>query len=322
MNLNLMYKLVSALLAFIALLGIGDANPPATDDPVTLPADSELNFVFWGDTQVSDVMTVRAQRLKNACTDLENSGLYFDFLTIAGDVAENGLAEEYELSAEYLRKVNAGAFLIAEGNHDVRFRAYRQSSKRFLGFVNGLNEAKNTGFSTDSLHYSYDANGYKIIVLGTDKTVFEESWFSDGQLAWLDREIADGAKDGRPVFVINHQPLRYTNGLPETWGNEIKTAGSVGSQSDELFGIMNKYENVFFLTGHLHTAFGKYLYEKKGNVHLVNAPSVGITSKDGFYNEGGCGFIVSVTDSVVRFAARDFNRGKYIPEGDIVIGLA
>ena len=319
--MSIMYRLLAIILSIFASLGLGDVNPPATDDPITLSENSNLNFVLWGDTQVSSLYPSRCQRLANACTDLENSGITFDFLTIVGDIAENGMTEEYELVVDNLKRTSANAYLWAEGNHDVRSRIYTQALSRFTSFENELNEAKNTGFSADSYHYSYDVNGFKIIVLGTDKTVFEESWFSDEQLEWLDNELLEGTKDGLPVFVINHQPLAYTNGLPDTWGSPIDTAGSVGEQSDELFNIMNKYTNVFFVTGHLHTAFGEYLYEKMGNVHLVNVPSLTISSKDGIYNEPGTGFIVSVTDTEVKFIARDFNLGKYIPEGDIIIGI-
>ena len=38
-----------------------------------------------------------------------------------------------------------------------------------------------------------------ILVLGTDRSEFEESYFSDAQLQWLDESLA--AEGGKPVFV-------------------------------------------------------------------------------------------------------------------------
>ena len=321
MKITVFYKIFSFLLSLFTTLAIGVIPAPSTDDPITLPENSYVNFVLWGDPQVSNLMYSRARYLDAACEDVKNSGITFDALIIAGDIAENGLEDEYVKAAKSLEKTSADVYLIAEGNHDIRNRIYSQTKERFLGFVNGVNVASGNDYVVDSMHFSYEVNGIKFIVMGSDKTVFEESYFSDEQLAWLDSEIAS-AQNGKPVFVINHQPLKLTHGLPDTWGSPIDSAGSVGDQSDEIFEIMNKYENVIFVTGHLHTALGEYLYEEKGNVKLVNVPSVGITSKDGIYNEAGTGFVVSVTDDEIIFAARDFASGCYVPDGDIVISLA
>lgn len=320
MKITLLYKIIALLMAIMSALGIGLTEPPATDDPIQINEEANMTFIAWGDPQVSNYLLSRNQYTDNACTDLANSGINFDALLIAGDMAENGLTAEYATLTDYLSKVNTDAFLICEGNHDIRLKAYSLQSRKIINFMNNLN--KDNEITVDKLHYTYEVNGYKFIVLGSDRTEFEENWFSDEQLKWLDEELNASANDGKPVFVVNHQPLAYTNGLPDTWGSPVDTAGSVGKQSDELFNIMNKYQNIIFITGHLHTAFGEYLYEKKDNVHLVNVPSVGISNKDGIYNQAGIGFVVSVTDNQVIFNARDFALGKYVPEGDIVIDIA
>ena len=319
MRITLMYKIMALIMTIMSALGIGLTEPPATDDPIKVRDDANMTFVAWGDTQVSNYLFSRNQYTKNACTDLVNSDIDFDAFVVAGDMAENGLTAEYATLADYLSSVKTKAYVFCEGNHDVRLKSYSIQSKRFMKFMNALNV--DNDLTIDKLNYTYEANGYKFIVLSTDRTEFEENWFSDEQLKWLDEELASSAKDGKPVFVVNHQPLAYTHGLPDTWGSPVESAGSVGKQSDELFNIMNKYQNVVFLTGHLHTAFGEYLYEKKDNVHLVNVPSIGISNKDGIYNQAGLGFIVSVTDNQVIFSARDFALGKYVPDGDIVIDL-
>lgn len=319
MKITLMYKIMALLMTIMSALGIGLTKPPATDDPITVNENANMTFIAWGDTQVSNYLLSRNQYTKNACEDLVNSDIEFDVFVVAGDMAENGLNAEYATLADYFSPVKTKAYVFCEGNHDVRLKSYSMQSKRFIKFVNALNRDNN--LSIDRLNYTYEANGYKFIVLSTDRMELEENWFSNEQLKWLDNELALSAKDGKPVFVVNHQPLAYTHGLPDTWGSPVESAGSVGKQSDELFDIMNKYQNVIFITGHLHTAFGQYLYEKKDNVNLVNVPSIGISNKDGFYNQAGLGFIVNVTDDQVIFSARDFALGKYVPDGDIVIDL-
>lgn len=319
MKITLMYKIMAFIMTLMSALGIGLTEAPTTDDPITVNENANMTFIAWGDTQVSNYLYSRNQYAKNACQDLVNSDIEFDAFVLAGDIAENGLSAEYATLYDYLVPVKTKAYIFSEGNHDIRLRAFSQSSKRFKNFVNTLNS--DNDLTIDKLYYSYEVNGYKFIVLASDRSEFEENWFSDEQLTWLDSELSDSAQDGKPVFVINHQPLAYTHGLPDTWGSPVESAGSVGKQSDELFDILNKYENVVFITGHLHTAFGEYLYEKKDNVFLVNLPSVGIENKDGIYNQAGLGFIVSVTDDQVIFSARDFALGKYVPNGDIIIDL-
>ncbi|HHU84982.1 MAG TPA: hypothetical protein GXZ23_07450 [Clostridiales bacterium] len=317
MKVTIAYRILALLLSLWATWGIGVTTPPSTEDPIVLDKTSELNFILWADPQIANYKLARAQNTDLACQDVVNSGNYYDAVVVAGDITENGLQAEYTCVGTYLQNIDTGVYLMATGNHDIRLRAYSQASKRFIRFSNDLNEAGKAGLVIEQFNYSYEINGYKFIVMGSDKRRFEEAWFSDETLAWLDKEIA--SVDGKPVFVINHQSLKDTHGLPDTWGSSDNVRGSVGDQSDILFDIMNKYENVMFVTGHLHTAFGDNLYEKKENVHLVNVPSLGIVCKDGFYNEAGTGFVVSVFDDKVIFKARDFAKGVYVPDGDIVI---
>ena len=84
---------------------------------------------------------------------------------------------------------------------------------------------------------------YTFIVLNTDKSVFEESYFSDECLAWFDAELNKATAEGKPVFVILHQPLKNTHFVWESWNSPDDNAGTVGKQSDALQAIMNKYNN-------------------------------------------------------------------------------
>ena len=53
-------------------------------------------------------------------------------------------------------------------------RQAKKTVRNFTGFTNDLNKAVGSDFTMDSLHYSYEINGYRFIVLGTDRTEFEE----------------------------------------------------------------------------------------------------------------------------------------------------
>ena len=313
------------LTAFISLVYAFTAYvAPPTTDRIQGNADNGANMtvVAWADPQFSNYMAKRYQPFDAACEDLANAGEGVDALLIAGDIAENGLACEYEYISRALATANVDGYMMAVGNHDVRLRSYNQVVNRFTAFANELNNGAGNDFTMDSLHYTYDVNGYTFIVLGTDTAEFEESYFNEAQLNWLDTELGKATRNGKPAFVVCHQSLKLTHGLPDTWNSPSETAGSVGAQSDELKAIMNKYENVIMISGHLHTGLGQYTYQKIDNFHSVNLPSTTIVNKDGDYNNAGIGFMIEAYDNHVLFRARDFAQGKYIPEYDIDITLS
>ena len=296
---------------------------PAQAQPIKADARSRLNLICWADPQMSDYILKRDPYFVAACEDVRGSGTVFDAMLIAGDVAENGHLAEYDYIASRLPTDNIRNFLLAVGNHDVRMRSYKASVKRFTKFANGLNARAKSDLRIDALHYQYVIKGYTFIVLGTDRTEFEESYLSPAQFEWLDDALAKAAVNGKPVFVTVHQPFKDTHGLPDTWNSPFDFAGSIGKQSDRLREILAKYKNVIFLTGHLHTGFGAYTYERIDGIHSVNLPSLTIDNKDGRDdgNGPGLGFWVEVFKNRVVFHARNFAEGKDVPDEDFVIRL-
>ena len=306
---RLCYKLFTLLIS--ALYAVTPYTGPATDAPIqpAAPDTVQLYFAALADTQISNYMLKRVRAFDATCEDLHNAAYPLDAVLIAGDVAENGLAIEYQYIYEKLSGLGC-PYINAEGNHDIRLRIYQQSLARFSDFSNALNE--NDDF--DSYHYSVVLNGYKFIVLGSDRTMFEESDLSDTQLAWLDTELA--GENGHPTFVVLHQPLKETHGLPDTWGSPFDSAGSVGKQSDQINETLQKYDNVILITGHLHTGFGDYTYEEYGNIHMVNLPSLTVKNKDGGNNDSGIGCMVECYENEVVFRARNFSTGEWLPDYD------
>lgn len=295
---------------------------PSDQTPITAQdSDCKLRFIAWADPQISNYMLKRDPFFKAACEDVANSTETFDALLMAGDIAENGLACEYAHIAQSLPTDNIKNFIMCIGNHDIRLRSYKQVVRRFTGFMNGLNTACGSELRVDSLSYKYTVNGYTFIVLGTDRTEFEESYISPAQMQWLDDSLKEATANGLPAFVVVHQSLKDTHGLPDTWNSPFDAAGSIGKQSDELKATMSKYDNVFLITGHLHTGFGQYTYEYIDGIHSINLPSLTINNMDGNRNDNGLGCVVEVTSKSVIFHARNFATGENIPEEDIAITL-
>ncbi len=322
------YQLISIIMSIMMALGM--VGTPSTDDTLrNIDPNTVLDFVVTGDTQVSNIMPEREKNLISFSQDIKNSQIELDAFIIAGDVTENGFPEEYARIYDNIHDFNVKNFIFATGNHDIRLNEYEAGTARFFDFMNDLNGGKNDQNST---HYKYEVEGYTFLVLGSDNWDFEKAFISSEQLQWLNIELKEATKTGRPVFVISHYPLAESHGLPGTWGSsnsddvygslptyEAKSdpdlIGSIGEQTNEVYEILNDYKNVFFITGHLHTGFGKNTYQtidEANNVQGVNVPSVGINNKDGSYNNPATGLFVEVTPTKVIFYARDFGEGKFL----------
>lgn len=309
----------------------GGVVAPSTEAPIKAvnPDEVKMTFVTVADPQISNYMFDRYQVLQEAVMDLENAECDIDAIVGIGDIAENGLAEEYQLVYDEFKDIDAH-FIMASGNHDIRLRSYDQVVNRFNSFIDALNggegDVASKAYEEGKLAYVDEVNGYKFIVLGSDKATFEEAYLSDAQLEWLDKELASADAD-KPVFVVIHQPLKLTHNLPNNWGNGTnKNAGSVGAQSEALKAVLAKNgadKPVVLLNGHLHAGFSEFSYEKIETFHSFNVPAFSIDNEDGAEGGDGSGitYIVEVYDDEILFRARNLEEGKWMPQFDTTITL-
>ncbi len=292
-----MQIILSVLMAFGVITG------PATDDPIVLKDEENVNLavVAFADTHIRPT-GISPYNFECALDDIENSDVDFDAFLIAGDLSELGDDISYELMWDALDKTEIDNILLTTGNHDVRV-VYDLRTEQIIDKTNGF-----LGTEIDKPYYSYDINGYTFIVMGSDSRLFEKAIISDEQLAFIDAELERATKDGKPAFVMCHQPLENTHGLPEVWKN-----GGIGEQSEKVREVLVKYKNVFFLNGHLHD--GVYensleiLDEEKG-VYSVNLPAFGKENDYGKFLQPGLGTYFEIYDDEVVFTARDFRAGK------------
>ena len=286
-------------------LGFGLISGPSTETPVEFQDAEEcrMSFVALADTHVRDTK-INNFYLESGLQDMANAKDEFDALVIAGDLSEFGDPYSYEVLWE---KLDASVFadraiLLASGNHDIRL-AYAKQTEMIMGKAEEY-----LGIEIDKPYYSYDVEGYTFVVLGSDKWQLEKAVISDEQLAFLDSELARGTKDGKPVFVICHQSLSNTHGLPEVWEN-----GDLGEDSAAVLDVLTKYENVFYLNGHLHDGIYEnsleVLNEEKG-VYSINLPAYGRENDYGAFLQSGLGAYIEVYDDCVVFTARDFCAGE------------
>lgn len=315
-------KLMAVVLSMMLSSG-SIASAPATDD-VIKAADEEnvkLMVEVLADTQLNAFNTNSAY-FDLAMQDYQNAETDLDGLLILGDITENSIEYEWTKISSILNETNFDdTLLLATGNHDIRLRTMDEVKERFYGLQNEFTVVEPEG----ELYYSYELNGYTFLVMGSDTIEMEEANISDEQLEWLDASVSEATADGKPVFIILHQVLKGTHGLPATWGNGTnEDAGHVGEQSEEIYDILNKYENVILLTGHLHTGFGEYTYETlgdNGNITSINFPGLGKDCVQGI--EGyGQGATLEVYEDQVIIRARDVANGAYYgAEYDLTIDL-
>ncbi len=266
-----------------------------------------LSFACIADTHLPNRESASVN-LMNVFDDAERSGACYDALLMAGDIADYGFKSEYKRFFAVLdsQKVISN-LLLTIGNHDAR-AIFKRNSKIVMNKVEkylGINANGKT-------YYSYDIKGYTFIVLCTEKRMLEKASLTKEQINFLDKELARGTKDGKPVFVMCHQAFKFTHGLPEVW----KT-GDMGEESDEVRAVMEKYKNVFFINGHLHGGIFEKTMEtlnEENNVYSLSVP--GYRKENNFgITDCGTGYYAEVYDDRVVFTARKFISGEYV-EGD------
>lgn len=236
--------------------------------------------------------------------NVKKSELNVDALLICGDLTNLGVKGEYDrLFGSLKNQFVIPKVLVTMGNHDARF-FFERNRKRIIEFSDlflGLKTGKKS-------YYSYDINGYTIVMLCTEKRIFEKAYISSEQLSFLNAEL-DRA-NGKPVFVVCHQPLQNMHGLPEIW----KT-GDIGMQSDEIKEILSNHKNVFYLNGHIHSGVRKENIEaicEKNNVWSITVPCFGKINDRGDCKDAGLGLMCEVYDNEVIFSGWNFKTGAAV----------
>ena len=286
-------------------------QPPA-DEPIEIDDSALFTFAAWGDPQIFHGSPSRSVRFAVACRDIANMRGRLDAIAVLGDVAEMGAECEYRLAADLLNGISEkyGDFLCITGNHDIRKRNYANQRAKFRDFVKsvsgGIFDNHNGRY-----YFSKDYPHCKFILMGSDSNTFEGTNIGRQQREWLDSQIAQAEREGKTAFVLNHQTLKWTNGLPVTWGGNGKWRGSIGIQSDKVREIFEKHNNVIFITGHLHYGFSIYNYEDCGCFKALSVPTVGVVNH-GNMSRDSQGYIISLYEDKIIIRARLHAEGRWL----------
>ena len=173
-----------------------------------------------------------------------------DAVLIPGDCTDNGNEENWRAFRRLTERLIGGRrLLIAMGNHDTweSYKTphdYAPARERFLRHTNVL-----TGSEHTEVWFSCEIGGYPFLTLGPESTD-TDGFLSDRQLAWFETALAEAAAEhpGKPVFVLCHFPLNGTHGAGGRHGGGFVD----DAVSRRLQAALDRHENVFYISGHLH----------------------------------------------------------------------
>lgn len=257
----------------------------------TLDEDCKLNIALISDTHIETTDVFRQIFLKQGLKNISNATSPVDAVVVDGDLTNYADEPSLDLYYNIIKDYSTVPVINVAGNHDIGHAGDRgvtdisrqQAKANFIRYNNEY-----MGTTDNDVYYTYEVNGYKFIVLG-DESIgaghFDTISMSDEQLQFLDDELAESSASGLPVFVCCHWPIEGINAEDIVWpGSGIET------WRYDLHSILKKYENVFYISGHMHTGVKATLVDKLfkvssvervDDVTYINLPCYGIVNMFG-----------------------------------------
>lgn len=281
--------------------------------------DCKLVVEMISDTHLEEKELFRQWFLKRGLKNLQNADIDIDAVLVAGDLTnyadEPSLAKYFEIIKEY----SPAPVISAAGNHDIGHAGDRDKTdisreEAKANFIKYNNEYMGT--NNEDNYYATEINGYKFIVLGDivyDGGHWDAMDMGDEQLQFLDRELAS-AKKGQPVFVCSHWPIDDINGENIIWPDS-----GIDLECNPVKDIFEKYDNVFYISGHMHAGikstvvaekYGLASVEQVNGVTYISLPTYGIVNMFGDLISG-TGMQLEVYDDEVVIRPRNFITNKW-----------
>ncbi|GAA4875228.1 hypothetical protein GCM10023310_63520 [Paenibacillus vulneris] len=297
-------------------------EPPEAKPEPANDKDPLFSFMILSDLHISVYDPNTIKHMKEALEDMKQFESPIEALIITGDLTDFGGADGYKELQKLLSAYKLPPIYANMGNHDYydiwvdKKGAFNketmpngktdwQARERFQKF-----------FNLDSIYNAAQINGFPIILLSQEAYVQEKpevgegAWYSDQQLDWFKNQLAQH-KDGKPIFVMTHQPL--------------PPIGSDGGShqlipAKKFREILKPYKNVFVFCGHRHQDFqnGAEHYVKE-TFHYFHNSSVGRVLNRNYENAGkekSQGLYVQVYKDRVTVRGREFSKRAWLKEAD------
>lgn len=306
--MNWFYKLIATILPIFIFSPSAEISTVTAHDKDSI----KTSFAVISDVHIEGFTKWRHQNFGEALLDLSSYEVKIPTLVFLGDNTMNGQVVEqsefYGLLKKYGQHNNV---LMVAGNHDLcpaehNKGSYDELTKRFITYNNLF-----TNNQIDNIYYSKEIDGYKFVVLGSEKDAGVQQYISEEQFAFLEKQLKENEQTDKPIFIFSHYPLDHT--FSKVWSE-----GHVGEQSSRLYELLKKYRNrVFFFSGHLHMGLfnDEYNLVKEDKITFINTPAFGADNDDGNadYKNVGVGLIVEVYENSLYIKARNLAEHKDTP---------
>ncbi|MCR5435098.1 MAG: metallophosphoesterase [Bacteroidaceae bacterium] len=233
-------KKITYFLSFLALL-LGTTAVAQDSERLTFGVISDVHF---DNGNMGGAMVKVPQALKNLTSQAK-----LDALAIAGDLADAGRVDQYEMlvsvfndEANYTNPV--GDLLFMMGNHD-------------HGDANGVSNYQNglsifNGGEPYPLHQYKIIKGYPFITISMMSTGGSGAYPADVKKQ-LDDWLKQASEEcpGKPIFVFTHVPPQWT--VYGSWP-EFENGSTWGMP--DLNSVLNKYPQAVVFAGHSHYPIG------------------------------------------------------------------
>ncbi len=291
--------------------------------------DCKLLVEMISDTHLEEKELFRQWFLKAGLKNLKRADVDIDAVLVAGDLTnyadEPSLAKYYEI----IKKYSPAPVISAAGNHDIGHAGDRNKTdisreQAKANFIKYNNEYMGT--SHEDNYYAAEISGYKFIILGD---IVYDGGHWDGmdmgaeQLAFLESELAS-VKKGEPVFVCSHWPIDDINGENVIWPDS-----GIDLEVNPVKEIFEKYDNVFYISGHMHAGikskavqdkYGLSNVEQINGVTYINLPTYGIINMFGA-PWSATGMQLEVYDDEVVIRPRNFMTNKWYTNAEYRIDI-
>lgn len=226
-------------------------------------------------------------------------------LIINGDTVDSGLEENWKAYAQILNQNKHPKVDLSLGNHDtwqdnywIDQSEYEKSKENFQKYSGKSN-----------VYYDDWINGSHFIFLGSEQSDGNTAYFSDDQLKWFDKTLAENAANNKPIFVFIHQPLHNT----VAGSKDGQGCGNDLAQDTKVRQILAKYPQAILFTGHTHWEFGsKDIMYNSNYCTMFNIPSCGYCWTDANTEDDiSEGYYVEVYKDKVLVKGRNFTNREW-----------
>ncbi len=283
--------------------------------------ENELLYKFEviSDQQVSRGSDYFFKKSKKAFEDIKDEASDSIGIFVNGDIVDEAKEENYDdfyKSYDEVFKDKEIPLSVGIGNHEFIIQSED-------GNYTGLSESQLDSMYQERLalwkkktknenpYFSLEKEGSKFIFLGTTKmpksldgNTRADCTLGEEQLSWLKKEIEDGAKSNKPIYIFSHGSLRNT--VSGSLISEKQTwYGYSLEEENKIRDLIKDYPQILFFSSHSHWSFENkdpykigdnypsffntaaigYLWEGEGNGHIYKNGSYERSGSQGLYIE-------------------------------------